>query len=334
MPKKNPRETAEPISLQEAIRYFGDETRAHYYLTARRWPDGEVKCPTCGSSAVLYMAKYRRWKCGSEHARRQFSVKVGTIMEDSPLPLGKWLMAMWMVANCKNGVSSYEIHRAIDVTQKSGWFMLQRIRLAMQNAQGGGKLGGTVEVDETFIGGRARNMHKDVRERKIRSRGGIGKAMVVGLLQRHDAKGRRRSTVRASVVADAKRITLYDEVYRHVEMGSQVMTDEWAPYKTLDHDFTHQFVNHAETYVNGQVHTNGIENFWSLLKRALRGTYVSVEPFHLFRYVDEQAFRFNMRRDEEGDRGRFKTLLGYVAGKRLTYKQLIAKDEPSAAAPA
>jgi hypothetical protein len=241
-------------------------------------------------------------------------------------------MAMWMVANCKNGVSSYEIHRAIDVTQKSAWFMLQRIRLAMQSAQGGGKLGGTVEVDETFIGGKARNMHKGVRERKGITRGKGGKAMVVGLLRR-DAKD-RRSTVRATVIPDAKRLTLYDEVYKHVELGSQIMTDEWGPYQTLGHDFQHQFVNHAEEYVRGQVHTNGIENFWSLLKRALRGTYVSVEPFHLFRYVDEQAFRFNERHDEEGDRGRFKTLLGYVEGKRLTYKALIAKDEPSAAAPA
>jgi len=180
MPRKNPKGTSEPTTLQDAIRYFADEDRAHYYLTARCWPDGEVKCPTCGSTALLFMAKYRRWKCSNDHARRQFSVKVGTIMEDSPLPLGKWLAAMWMIANCKNGVSSYEIHRAIDVTQKSAWFMLQRIRLAMQSAQGGGKLGGTVEVDETFVGGKARNMHEDVRDRKVPKRGGhTGKAIVV-----------------------------------------------------------------------------------------------------------------------------------------------------------
>jgi hypothetical protein len=333
MPKKNPRTTTEPITLAEAIQAFKNPDFAHEYAVAHRWPDG-VTCPTCGSEAVIYLKNQRKFKCGNDHPRRQFSVKVGTIMEDSPIPLSKWLPAIWMNANCKNGISSYELARALDITQKSAWFMLQRIRLAMQNAGGGGgKLNGTVEVDETFIGARARNVHKSVLAKREKGRGGYSKAMVVGLLQRHGKDG-KISKVRAMVLPNAQRMTLFDEVYKHVEIGSEVMSDQWGPYLTLDHDFTHQFVNHAEEYVRDNVHTNGIENFWSLLKRSLRGTYVSVEPFHLFRYVDEQAFRFNERKDENGDRGRFKTLLQHVAGKRLTYKELIAKDEPSAAAPA
>ncbi len=333
MPKKSPRTTAEPITLLEAIRYFADDARAHAYITARRWPDGEVKCPTCDSAAVTYLAKYRRWKCAQDHERRQFSIKVGTIMEDSPLPLGKWLAAMWMVANCKNGVSSYEIHRALEVTQKSAWFMLQRIRLAMQNAQGGGTLGGKVEVDETYIGGKARNMHQHRRKQKITGTGGAGKAIVFGLLERR-TKSRKVSRVRANVIPNTTRETLQGKVREHVMPGSYVFTDQAGGYVGIAPEYEHEFVNHAEEYVRGQVHTNGMENFWSLLKRAIKGTYVFVEPFHLFRYVDEQAFRFNERRDDEGDRGRFKTLLDYVAGRRLTYKQLIAADEPSAAAPA
>jgi transposase-like protein len=330
MPKKKPRETDEPTTLQEAIAFFADEDRALDYFSERRWPNGEPVCPYCGSAAVLFLKNQRRWKCGTDHAKRQFSIKVGTVMEDSPLPLGKWLMAMWMVANCKNGVSSYEIHRAIGVTQKSAWFMLQRIRLAMQSAQGGGKLGGTVEVDETFIGGKARNMHKHVRDRKVpRHAGHSGKAIVVGLLDRHSGK------VRAKQIPNTKYLTLSAEIREHVRPGSKLYTDQNPSYRDIELDYEHRAVNHAaEEYVRGAVHTNGIENFWSLLKRSIRGTYVSVEPFHLFRYVDEQVFRFNERKDEEGDRGRLKTLTSFVGGQHLTYKELIAQAEPSAAAPA
>lgn len=329
MPRKNTRDAAadEPISLQEAIRFFSDEDRAHAYLLERRWPDGEVRCPTCGSGAVHYLAKYRRWKCASDHAQRQFSIKVGTIMEGSPLPLGKWLAAMWMAANCKNGVSSYEVHRALDITQKSAWFMLQRIRLAMQAAgRGGGKFDGEVEVDETFIGGKARFMHADKRAEKIKGRGPMGKVAVMGLLARHGKDG--HSVVRTHVVGDRRKGTLQKHVRDHVEPGSVVHSDELLSYRGLDDEYVHHVINHAECYARGTVHTNGMENFWSLLKRGIRGTYVSVEPFHLFRYLDEQAFRFNERKDEEGDRGRFKTLLDHVAGKRLTYRALIGDAEP------
>ncbi len=314
-----------PNTLTEAIRYYSEEDRCIAYMVSRRWPDG-VSCPTCGSTAVIYLANQRRWKCGNDHPRRQFSVKVGTVFEDSPLSLTKWLPAVWMLGNCKNGISSLELHRALGVTQKTAWFMLHRIRYAMQrgtfNKMGGG---GPVEADETFIGGKARNMHKHVRARKITGTGGAGKELVMGLLDRETGK------VRVKHVADRKRGTLQAEIKANVEQGAELMTDDLASCLGLDKEFVHQFVNHAEEYVRGNVHTNGMENFWSLLKRALKGTYVSVEPFHLFRYLDEQAFRFNERKQEFGDAGRFADTLAHVAGKRLMYKQLIGDDAPTAA---
>jgi len=316
----------EPRTLQQAIVYFSDAKRCHDFLTAARWPDGEVKCPYCGSTAVKFMPKYLRWYCGGDHDRKQFSIKVGSIFEDSPLSLSKWLPAVWLIVNCKNGISSYEVHRALKVTQKTAWFMLQRIRLAMQTGtfekMGGG---GPVEADETFIGGLARNMHKDKRAKKITGTGGAGKALVVGLLDRKTGK------VRVAHVPNRKRKTLQDHVRAHVVPGADLFTDELASYTGLDRDFVHQFVNHAETYVRGNVHTNGMENFWSLLKRGLKGTYVSVEPFHLFRYLDEQAFRFNERKDANGDQGRFATAAAQLWGKRLTYKGLTGHAEPTGA---
>ncbi len=310
-----------PRTLTSAIRYYSSEDRCVAYMVSRRWPDGKVKCPYCNSMAVTYLKNQRRWKCGTNHPCRQFSVKVGTIFEDSPLSLTKWLPTIWLIGNCKNGISSLEISRAIGVTQKTAWFMLHRIRLAMQRGSFE-KFGGTgpVEVDETMIGGLARFMHKDKKAKKITGTGGAGKELVMGLLDRETGK------VRVKHVANRKRGTLQEEVRANVEAGSELFTDELSSYTGLDKEFIHQFVNHAEAYVRGNVHTNGIENFWSLLKRGLKGTYVSVEPFHLFRYLDEQAFRYNERQNDNGDAGRFAEILSMVAGKRLTYKQLIGQD--------
>jgi transposase-like protein len=317
----------EPRTLQEAVLYFSSAQRCHDFLTAVRWPDGEVTCPYCGSGAVKYMPKYRRWYCGGEHDRKQFSIKVGSIFEDSPLPLQKWLPAVWLIVNCKNGISSYELHRALKVTQKTAWFMLQRIRLAMQTGTFE-KASGHVEVDETFIGGKARFMHKGAR--KVKGRGPIGKAVVFGVLERR--KNGKASRVKVVHVKDRKAKTLQPEVRKHVEPGAALHTDELLSYRGLADDYQHNVINHAVEYVCGNVHTNGMENFWSLFKRAIRGTYVSVEPFHLFRYLDEQAFRFNERKDEEGDRGRFATAAARLWGKRLTYKGLIGEATPSAPA--
>lgn len=304
-----------PKTLQQAIIYFADADNCLNYLVARRWPNGVI-CPTCGRDDVTFLAKQRKWQCKSAHKRRQFSVKVGTIFEDSPLGLDKWLTAIWMVTNCKNGVSSYEIHRALDVTQKTAWFMLHRVRLAMQTGTFETKMSGQVEVDETFIGGLARNMHKGRHEAAIKGTGGKGKVAVMGLLERN-------GKVRAKVIANVRRETLHAEVRGNVEAGAELFTDGWKPYRGLEKDYIHQVIDHAEKYVDGQIHTNSIENFWSLLKRGIKGTYVSVEPFHLFRYLDEQTFRFNERKGKDGDR--FRTVTEQVVGKRLTYEELTGK---------
>ncbi len=278
----------EPKTLQEAILYFSDADRCLDYLALRRWPDGVPTCPVCERKDANFLANQRKWQCKTVHHHRQFSVKVGTIFEDSPIPLQKWLPAVWVIVNCKNGISSYELHRALGVTQKTAWFMLHRIRKAMQTGSFIKKMGGDggeVEADETFIGGKARNMHKDVKARRIAGQGQAAKdkMIVMGILE-------RGGRVRTQVIADRQKETLQPIIRQHVEAGSAIFTDEMGGYKGLD-DYQHQIIDHAVQYVNGRIHTNGLENFWSLLKRGLGGTYVSVEPFHLHRYLDEQAFR-------------------------------------------
>jgi transposase-like protein len=306
--------SSEPTTLQQAIVYFSNPDNCLNYVVARRWPDGVV-CPRCGSKKVTFIASRRVWQCKTRHDRAQFSVKVGTIFEDSPLGLEKWLPAVWMIANCKNGVSSWEIHRALGVTQKTAWFMLHRVRLAMQGSDGG-KLCGEVEVDETFIGGKARFMHAAKRREKITGTGGKDKTMVLGMVE-------RGGRVRAGVVETRKKAELQKYVRETIEAGSAIFSDELKSYEGLD-EYQHAVINHAVEYVNGNTHTNTIENFWSLLKRGLHGTYVSVEPFHLFRYIDEQAFRYNNRKDmHDGDR--FSAVVSEIAGKRLTYAQLTGK---------
>jgi transposase-like protein len=303
-----------PKTLQEAIKFFADLDTCTTFMAQLRWPDG-VTCPHCEGKAVSYLSTRRTWKCMNKACHKQFSVKVGTIMEDSAIGLDKWLAAIWLIANAKNGISSYEIMRALGITQKSAWFLLHRIRLAMQTGTFE-KMSGTVEADETFIGGLSRNMHKHVREAKITGPGGCGKAIVFGLLERHG----NDSKVRTKVISNRSQETLQGEVRSHVEAGSEVYTDAHRSYLGLSTNYVHEFTDHAEEYVRGNVHTNGIENFWSLLKRSIKGTYVSVEPFHLFRYLDEQAFRFNERKGKDADR--FIKTVKSVSGKRLTYEQL------------
>jgi transposase-like protein len=305
----------EPRTLQEAIVYFADADNCLNYLVSRRWPEGVI-CPNCGRTDVTFIAARRVWQCKARHPKAQFSVKVGTIFEDSPLSLSKWLPTVWMIANCKNGVSSWEIHRAIGVTQKTAWFMLHRIRLAMQDCSGG-KLCGEVEVDETFIGGKARNMHESKRRERIHGRGPGDKAIVVGMVE-------RGGKVRASHVDTRQKEELQAVVRQSVQAGAAIFSDELKSYEGLDDDYKHAVINHAIEYVNGNTHTNTIENFWSLLKRGLHGTYVSVEPFHLFRYIDEQAFRYNNRK-EMNDCDRFNAVVSQVAGRRLTYAELTGK---------
>jgi transposase-like protein len=316
----------EPKSLQEAIVYFSNPDNCIDYLAIRRWPDGRVICPSCGSEKVKFHAERRIWQCSSHHSKRQFSIKVGTVMEDSAIPLDKWLTAAWLITNCKNGISSYEIAKDVKVSQKSAWFMLHRIRLAMQDETLGSKLGGNggeVEADETFIGGKARNMHKSVKERRISGMGQSAKdkLIVMGILE-------RGGRVRTQIIADRQKETLQPIVKKNVQTGAALYTDEMGGYKGLHDEYQHQIIDHAFQYVNGRIHTNGLENFWSLLKRGLSGTYVAVEAFHLFRYLDEQAFRYNNRATKENkvtDADRFNMTISNIVGKRLTFAQLTGK---------
>jgi transposase-like protein len=285
-----------PQTLVEAIRYFSDLDVATEFVASLRWPDGP-ECPACQGKEHSYLTTRRIWKCKA--CKKQFSVKVGAIFEDSPIPLDKWLASIWLIANAKNGISSHELGRSIGLTQKSAWFVLHRVRLAMQTKTFM-KFKGEVEVDETFIGGKGRFMHKDVRKRKQVSYGRGDKTAVLGILS-------RGGQVQAAPIPDVSRRTIEPKVREAVEPGAYVYTDKHASYDKLDGMYLHEVVDHAVEYVRGQVHTNGLENFWSLLKRGLKGTYISVEPFHLFRYIDEQVYRFNTRTIT--DLGRFALVL-------------------------
>lgn len=306
-------------TLQQAIIHFSEFENCRKLMIELRWPDG-IRCPYCGSEKVTYLSKNRVWKCYTGHSKPKFSLKTGTIFEDSPLGLDKWFAALWLVVNCKNGISSCEVARDLGVTQKSAWFMMHRLRLAL--TQGGfGKLSGEVEADETFIGGKARNMHIAQRKRRITSRGFKDKVVVAGVLQ-------RGGEVRVTALPTRRKKDLQGHVRANVAAESALYTDALLSYWGLEQDYAHKVIDHAVSYVDGRVHTNGLENFWSLLKRGISGTYVSVEPFHLFRYLDEQTFRYNNRKDLD-DYGRFILALSHVAGKRLTYDQLTGKVQPS-----
>jgi len=318
-----------PRTLQEAIVYFSDPDRCFEYAKALRFPDGKVVCPRCSSDKNYFIKTRKIWLC--KGCNRQFTLKVNTIFEDSPLGLDKWMTGFWMLVNCKNGVSSMEIHRALGITQKSAWFMLQRLRTALHNRTFGStsKLGGPdteLEADETFVGGLTKNMHKD-RKLRLVKQGGMhgGKTVVQGILDRNLRQ------VRAQIVPNVTRETLQNVLLKNIKYGSKVYTDDAIGYDKVSYSFVHDVVNHAERYVNGRVHTNGLENFWSLLKRGLRGTYVAVEPFHLSRYIDEQVFRYNNRKRADktpmNDSDRFKLAMSQVAGRRLTYTELTGKDE-------
>jgi len=310
-------------TLQEAMIHFADFENCKTVMMQLRWPDGKVACPRCGSQKVTWLAKARVWKCYAKHQGPTFTLKTGTIFEDSPIGLDKWLPALWLVVNCKNGISSCESARDLGVTQKTAWFMNHRLRFALTDG-GSGLLSGEVEADETFIGGKARNMHIEKRKRRITGTGGADKTAVLGIVE-------RGGKIRTKVVSDRRKKTLQNEVRRHVEAGSALYTDALLSYEGLEGEYAHQVIDHAVAYVDGKVHTNTLENFWSLLKRGISGTYVSVEPFHLFRYLDEQAFRYNNRKEMD-DSDRFQMALKQITGKRLTYEHLTGKDiEPPVA---
>jgi transposase-like protein len=323
-----------PKTLLEAVQYFSDAENCRQFMIAVRWSDGIVRCPHCGSEKVTYLENAKVYRCYGDHPKQKFSLKVGTVFEDSPIGLEKWLPAAWLLSNCKNGISSYELARDLGVTQKSAWFMLHRIRTAMKDMNRPSKIGGPesepVEVDEAFVGGKVGNMHKG-RVKAMRAQAPVSveegyeaprydnKAIVVGMFDRESRQ------VRAKVIPNTKRETLQREILSNVKYGSKVYTDSAVGYDLLRRRYVHETVNHAECYVNGQVHTNSLENFWSLMKRNLSGTYVAVEPFHLDRYLDEQLFRFN-NRINTSDEQRFRKVVGQLAGRRLTYADLTGKE--------
>jgi transposase-like protein len=322
-----------PNNLIQAIRYFSEPDVCIEFVAHMRWMDGTI-CPHCESKNVGFLTTRRIWKCRA--CRKQFSVKTGTIFEESPIALDKWLMAIWLVVNCKNGISSYEIARDLKVTQKSAWFMLHRIRLALQNGTWA-KIGGNgepVEVDETFVGGKVKNMHRD---RKIKVQNAKNDKAAWKVTEKYPNKtavmgmyDRESRQVRAKVVPNVRRETLQKEILDNIHQGAAIFTDEAVAYDALKDKYVHDTVNHLNTYVRGQVHTNSLENFWSLMKRGLSGTYVAVEPFHLSRYVDEQMFRFNNRATKDNpldDADRFMLAVSQISGKRLTYAELTGKTD-------
>lgn len=303
--------TDAPKTLIEAVKYF-DLPKCNAYMASLKWPEGKITCPKCGNESCKPLAsRPNTIKCNRASCQKQFSYKVGTIFEDSPLGLDKWFVAVWSIANCKNGISSHELGRALGVTQKTAWFMLHRIREAMK-AGTFRKLNGPVESDETFIGGKARNMHARRRAK------GVKKTAVQGIIA-------RGGEVRTFVVPNTEASSLQPNVYRNVERASVVYTDSATGYSGLARDFIHATVDHVTQYVRDRVHTNSIENFWCLLKRSIKGTWTHVAPFHVDRYCDEQAWRFNHRKTHDGSR--FNELMAGVLGRRLTYRRLCAIDD-------
>lgn len=335
-----PPEGLESDTLQEAVIYFSDADRCEELFHELRWPNGRPRCTHCDASGrigeafgkIIRKTGKRLLKCRT--CQKQFSATKDSVFEASHISLDKWLLATWLIANCKNGCSSYELGRAIpsrdrkgrpcETPQKTAWFMFHRIRAAMEVVEEEtGKWIGPVEADATYVGGKAANMHKARRGQIIRGRGAVGKAIVHGLLQRTAQESPSR--VSAAVVASDDAATLVPAVRRRVRYGATVYTDAAASYGELCITHWHKAVDHARAYAIGQIHTNGLENFWSLLKRTIGGTYISVAPFHLQRYVAEQAFRFNHRK--LGNVDRFAMVLRSIGGKRLTWRKLTAESD-------
>lgn len=314
-----------PKTLKEAIQYYSNEQTCIDTVAALRWPDGKPVCPKCGMAEGerkhYWLDTQKRWKCYK--CRKQFSVKVDSVFEDSPLSLSIWLMAMWMLVNCKNGVSSHEIARETGISQKSAWHLLHRIRYAL--GMPGTLIGGpaqVVEVDELFLGPKPQKMHVSRRMSLKKAMYAGSKATVMGMLDRELRQ------VRVKVIPSASRQVLQNEILNQVQPGSKVYTDGWAGYDGMAKHYVHETVNHMKEYVRGEVHTQGIENFWSLLRRSLSGTYIAVEPFHLDAYLAEQVYRFNNRATKDNsltNADRFMLAVSQISGKRLTFAELTGK---------
>jgi transposase-like protein len=299
-----------PNTLVDAILYFSDENTCREFLADLRWPNG-VRCLQCGSDRLGKISTRHLWRC--KDCKYEFSVRKGTIFEDSAIPLSKWMAAMWIYSASKKGRSSHQLAKDLGVTQKTAWHMSHRIRLAMETESFENPLSGEVEADETYVGGQAKYQHES--KRKHIGTGGAGKAVVMGLLERH-------GEVRARTIPNVRMSTIDPIVRANVEPGSSVYTDALRSYTSLDDAYAHEVIDHAESYVRGHVHTNGLENFWSIFKRTVYGTHHCIDPVHLDRYLGETAYRFNTRDEKDGQR--FTDVVSRVAGKRLTWKELTA----------
>ena len=306
-------------SLMEVMEYFTDEKKCLDYLMAQRF-DGAIVCPHCASTKIYCFSDGMRYKCGS--CRQQFTAKVGTIFEGSKIPMKKWFVAIYLVTSHKKGISSHQLAKDIKVTQKTGWFMLHRIRFAL--GQGsfevnmGGNDGGIVEVDEVFIGGLEKNKHASKKSSKLYGNKHAAKTMIVGLLE-------RGGEVRTRVTPIVDHGTLQGIIHLNVKPGSKIVTDAHKGYVGLRDTFDHISIKHTEgKYVTkGEIHTNSIEGYWSLFQRSIIGIYHSVSPKHLQAYCDESAYRYNTRKSNEGNR--VQNTISKTNGKRLTYNALISK---------
>jgi len=297
-----------PETLIEAVRYFSNPDICIEHVAALRWPHG-VACPTCGRVDVSYLEKQKRWQCKSRHAKRQFSVKIGTIFEDSPLGLDKWLPAVWMIVNAKNGVSSYEIARALGVTQKTAWFMDHRIRAAMEYGTFD-KLDDPVEADETYIGGKTKEEHGRFNN----------KSAIVGVVEKKKHIGQ----IRAFATKQAHASNTLPFLRASLREGAILHTDESKIYSRANQTFVHESVNHSEKeYARGAVSTTTIDGFWNLFKRSYKGTYTHLSPAHLDRYVKEHTYRYNTRMLSDGER--FAEWFTKVNGRRLMHRSLVHK---------
>lgn len=297
-------------SLFELLDYFNTEEKCIDYLAKVKW-NGGVECPYCANDKAYRLTTGRKnWKCSK--CRKQFSVRVGTMFEDSRISLRKWFVAIYLIAAHKKGISSHQLAKDIKVTQKTAWFMLSRIRTSFEPTKE--VFTNTVEIDESWYGGLEKNKHMNKRTKGTQGRSAKTKTPILGILER-DGK------VYALPVADTKAKTIIPIIKEKIVKGGTVYTDEWKSYRTLATDYDHQFIKHsAHQYVDGAIHTNNIENFWSLLKRGINGIYHHVSDKHLAKYVNEYTFRYNNRKMTDGSK--FDVCIAN-ATQKITYKSLI-----------